>query len=193
MLFNKRKIYFIKKDFQSRFILRFVAIATAWAAVSVSLFAYLAKKRLDSIRYSSYVDVKTTSDLLLPITISVHVISLLIFAGILASTIYSLWKRLSSPLQKIKSDISMIAIGDLTGRVTIDRDEEFQDLAEDIEGMRSALHKRIVRIKDHQRGLAMAVAELDRSTHEGISPGSSAAFLRDTVERMKAEVEAFHY
>ena len=28
---NNRKKYFIKKDFQSRFMLRFVAIATVWA------------------------------------------------------------------------------------------------------------------------------------------------------------------
>ena len=188
-----RKTYFIKKDFQSRFILRFVAIATIWAVASVFLFAYLAKNRLDAIRYSSYVDIKTTGDLLLPVTISAHVISLIIFAGILAYTVYSLWKRLSSPLQKIKTDITRIAVGDLTGHVMVDRNEEFQDLAEDLDGMRSALRERIVGVKDHQRGLAAASVELARSINEGIDLAAPVASLRNAVARMKDDVNAFHF
>ncbi len=192
MLFNNRKIYFIQKDFQSRFILRFVAIATSWAVVTVLLFAYLAKKRLDTLRYSSYVDIRTTSDLLLPITITAHVISLVIFAAILAYMIYSLWKRLSSPLQKIKAAISRIAAGDLTGKVTVEHDEEFQNLAEDLDRMRSSLSERIVRIKDHHRGLAAAAGELSRLMHEGSDIATPAASLRDAVDRMKNDVNAFY-
>lgn len=193
MKFNQRKVYFINKDFQSRFILRFVAIATVWAAATVLLFAYLARKRLDTIRYSSYVDIKTTGELLLPITVGAHIVSLFIFAGLLVYAINSLWKKLSSPLKKIKTNISQIAGGDLTNNVTLDSDEEFQDLAADLEGMRSALRARFINIKELQHELSLAVAELDRSIQEGISPSSPVAFLRDAAERMKADVEVFHY
>jgi methyl-accepting chemotaxis protein len=189
--FNQRKIYFIKKDFQSRFILRFVVIATAWAAATVLLFAYLAKERLDTIRYSSYVDIKTTGDLLLPITVGAHIVSLFIFTGLLVYTIHSLWKNLSSPLKKIKTNISLIASGDLANNITLDSHEEFQDLAADLEGMRNALRVRFIRIKEHQEEMSLAASELDRSIHEGISPASPAMFLRDAVERMKADIDAF--
>jgi hypothetical protein len=83
MRFKIRKIYFIKKDFQTRFILRFVALATVWAAVTVMLFTYLAEKKLERLRFSSHFDITTTSELLLPITVGAHVVSLLMFACLL--------------------------------------------------------------------------------------------------------------
>jgi methyl-accepting chemotaxis protein len=188
MLINNRKIYFIKKDFQSRFILRFVVIATIWAATTVLLFTYLAKKQLDALRYSSYIDIKTTGDLLLPITVGAHIVCLLIFAGLLAYTIHSLWEKLSLPLKKIKTNISHIAVGDLTNNITLDSDEEFQDMAADLEGMRIALRARFVRIKEQQQRLAAAVAELNRSIHGKTSLVSPIASLRDAIERMKVDV-----
>jgi len=188
MLVNNRKIYFIKKDFQSRFILRFVIIATIWAASTVLLFTYLAKKQLDALRYSSYVDIKTTGDLLLPITIGAHIVSLLIFVCLLAYTIHSLWEKLSLPLKKIKTNISLIAIGDLTQNIALDSGEEFQDMAADLEGMRIALRARFVRIKEQQQRLAAAVDELNRSIQAGTSLNAPIASLRDTIERVKVDV-----
>lgn len=185
---KRRKKIYINKDFQSRFILRFVVIATTWAAATVLLFGYLAKKRLDAVRYSSYVDIKTTGDLLMPITVGAHIVSFLVFTGLLAYTIHSLWKKLSPPLKKIKTNITRIAGGDLTNAVTLDSDEEFQDLAADLEGMRSALHAIFMRIKEQQQNMAAAAAELDRSIHKGISLDSPAESLREAVKRMKDEI-----
>lgn len=193
MLFNNRRTYYIQKDFQSRFILRFVAVATVWAGATILLFTYLAEKRLDAIRYASHLDIKTMSDLLLPVTIGVQVISLLAFAGILASTIDSLWKRLSPPLFSIKKDITRIAAGDLASEVSLSKDEEFQKLAADLDGMRQGIREKIVRLKEQQAALSSASEELSRAVLEGKQSLSSAASLRAAVERMRAAVQVFHY
>ena len=81
IMINKRRIYLCKKDFQSRFILRFVAVATVWAAVTGMVFAYLAGKKLDDLRYSSHFDITSNKQ-----TADAHygraqVLSLLIFAA----------------------------------------------------------------------------------------------------------------
>jgi methyl-accepting chemotaxis protein len=157
------------------------------------LFAYLAGKRLDAIRYSSYIDIKTTSELLLPVTVGVHVISLLVFAGILATTINSLWKRLSPPLYSIKKDIVRIAGGDLASEVSLSKGEEFQYLATDLDGMRRGIREKIVRLKERQAVLSVAADELVRSTLGGKPSLPSAASLQSAVERMKQDVQAFHY
>jgi methyl-accepting chemotaxis protein len=193
MLFDNRKKYYIQKDFQSRFILRFVAIATVWAGATVLLFIYAAGKRLDEIRYSSHIDIKTMGDLLLPVTVGVQVISLLAFTGILASTINSLWKRLSPPLFSIKKDIVRIAAGDLASKVSLSKDEEFQKLAADLDGMRKGIREKIVRLKEQQAALSSASDELNRSVLEGRPSLPSAVSLRAAVERMRADVQAFHY
>jgi methyl-accepting chemotaxis protein len=186
-----RKIYFIKKDFQSRFILRFVAVATLWAAATVLLFASLAKRRLDEVRYSSSIDITTTRELLLPITVAAHIVSLLIVAGILAYAIHALWRRLSAPLSTIKSGIAGIARGELAREITLGKDEEFQDLAADLDGMRSSLRDRMIRIKEQQRALDAAAVELNRAVLEGKPPATAAASLQLAVERLREEVNAF--
>lgn len=193
MLFNNRKIYFIQKDFQSRFILRFVAIASVWAAATVVIFAYLAEKRLEEIRYSTHLNIKTTSDLLMPTTIGAHVVSLLIFAGILAYTMHSLWRRLSMPLFTIKKDITRIAGGDLASAVVLREGDEFQDLAAGLDTMRSEIRERIVRIKERQRSVSAAAAELNKSVLKGTPSVSHAASLQSAVEQMKGDVNAFTY
>ena len=196
MLFNKlqnRKIYFIKRNFQSRFILRFVAIATVWAATAVLLFRYLAGEKLDSIRYASYVDVKTTGELLLPITVGTLAASLLIFAGILAYTIHSLWKRLSPPLHSIKKDMARIARGDLTCEVCLSTGEEFQDLAADLDGMRKELRQKIIKIRKQQQVLSAAADDFNRSIIEGKPSPTYASSLQSAVAQMKEYIQTFHY
>ena len=193
MLFGNRKIFFIKKDFQTRFILRFIAIATIWAAASVMLFAYLAGRRLDSIRYSSHIDISTVKELLLPITVGAHVVSLLMFACILAYTIRTLWRRLSPPLYSIKKDIARIAGGDLMNEVTLSKEEEFQDLAAEVDGMRKGLREKIVLIQEQQQVLSAAAAEISNSILVGNPSLSHIAVLQSGAERMKAHIRAFHY
>lgn len=190
---NKRKIYFIKKDFQSRFILRFVAVATAWAAVMVVLYAYLAEKRLGRLRFSSHIDITTTSELLLPVTVGASVVSLLVFAGILAYAFHSLWKRLSPPLASIKKDLARIAGGELTGEIILRENDEFQDLAIDLDGMRKELRGKILLIKEPLQALRASAAELNESVARGNPSSTHAASLQSAVERMKEHVNAFHY
>jgi methyl-accepting chemotaxis protein len=192
MPFKNRRIFFIKKDFQTRFILRFIAIATIWAAASVMLFAYLAGRRLDSIRYSSHLDITTMKELLLPITVGAHVVSLLMFAGILAYTIGTLWRRLSPPLYSIKKDLARIAAGDLMSEVSLSKEEEFQDLAAAVDGMRKGLREKIVPLQGQQALLSAAAAELSSAILEGNPSLTHVAALRSGVERMKEDIRAFH-
>jgi methyl-accepting chemotaxis protein len=193
MWINNRKKYFIKKDFQSRFMLRFVAIATFWAVATAILFSYLAGKKLDDVRYSSHIDSKTISELLMPITVATQAASLLIFAGILAYTVSLLWKRLSPPLFSLKKDIARIAGGDLMSEVSLSSDEEFQDLADDLNDMRCGLQQKIVRLREQFQTLSTAADELHRSTIEGKLSLTHAAALHGAVEQMNAAANVFHY
>jgi methyl-accepting chemotaxis protein len=193
MWINNRKKYFIKKDFQTRFMLRFVALATFWAAATAILFSYLAGKKLDDVRYSSHIDSKTIGELLMPITIAAQVVSLVIFAGILAYTVTSLWKRLSPPLYSLKKDIARIAGGDLRSEVSLSPDEEFQDLAEDLDGMRGGLQQKIVHLRERLQTLSTAADALHRSTLDRKLSLTHSASIQAAVDQMNAAANVFHY
>ena len=187
-----RKNYFIVKDLQSRFILRFVVIATVWAAITVFLFAYMAGKQLDELCYSSHIDIETTSELLMPVTVRTQVVSILLFGIMLAYTVHSLWQRLSPPLYDLKKDIAMIAHGELKSGVSLRKNDEFQSLAADIDDMRIRLREKFVRIKEQQLVLYTAASELKSSIAEGNPSLHSVTTLQSAVEQMKADISAFH-
>jgi methyl-accepting chemotaxis protein len=187
----KRRTYFIKKDFQARFILRFVAWGTVWAAATVLLFAFLAMRKVDAMRYSSTVDIDTMSELLLPLTIGVQAFSLIVFAGILAHTIRSLWRRISGPLMKIKTGLAAIAAGDLKHGVALRMNDEFRDLAVDVEGMRLSLREKIVNIKESEAHLATCASDLAAAVAVGRATVSDAVSLQFAVDRMKKDLQAF--
>jgi methyl-accepting chemotaxis protein len=190
---NNRKIYFINKRLQTRIILKFVLMVIFWAVATVGVYTYLIEKKLDSIRYSSHVDITTTGELLLPITIGTHLFSLLIFAVMLAVVMRSIWKRLSPPLYSIKKDLSRIASGDLTYEVSLCKGEEFQDLASALDHMRREFRENIVRIKDQQMTLSAAAAEINYAISAGNLSMTHVVSLQSAVSRMREAVQKFYY
>jgi methyl-accepting chemotaxis protein len=186
-----RKIYFIKKDFQTRFIVRFVVTTTIWAAAAVSLFALLGNRRLEEVLYSPHINIRTTMELLMPSALQAHVISLALFAAILVYAIYALWKRLSVPLYCLKKDLARVSAGDLGSGITLREGEEFRDLASDLDGMRSGLRQKFVRVKDAHETLSAAASDLERAVLKGRPSAQHVASLRSAVERVKEELNGF--
>lgn len=188
-----RRVYFINKKLQTRFILKSVFIVICWAVATVAVYTYLVGKKLDSLRYSSHIDIKTTGELFLPVTLGTHLISFLLFAALLAYTMRSILKRLSPPLYSIKKDLARIASGDLTGNVSLCEGEEFQELANELEMMRTRLRDNIVRIKDQQLALSAAAAEIENSISAGNLSVTHAASLQSAASRMRESVQMFHF
>lgn len=188
-----RKIYFVKKDFQSRFILRFVVTTTVWAAATVSLFTYLAERRLEEFLYSPHINVNTSAQLLMPSAIHAHIISLFFFTALLAYAIRSLWKKLAGPLYSLKKDITRITAGDLVSGVALRGDEEFQDLAFDLDSMRSELREKFVRLKERTEELSVAVSTLDRAVLKGAPTLKHLSVIREATAGMKTELTSFTY
>ncbi len=193
MVFMNRRIYFIKKDFQSRFILRFVGIATLWAIATVTLFSIYAEQRIEEIRYSSHIAVTTTAELLMPSILNAQGIALFVFAGLVAYTVASLWKRLAAPLAQIKRDIRNIALGDLVNPVAVRSGEEFPDLAADIDRMRNDLRRKVNLVKDRQKELMDAAKAVAKSVYKNSPSKTEAAALKTALDRMKEALHAFRY
>lgn len=190
-MFFARRIYFINKRMQTRFILSFILVVACWALATVGVYMYLIDRKMDSIRYSSHVDITSTTDLLLPITAGTHVVSLLVFAAILAYAMRSVWKKLSPPLYSIKKDLARMASADLTGEVSLCRGEEFQDLAYSLEKMREGLRYNINQLKGRQESLTEATKAVEQSLQAGKLSGDEAATLKKAAASMREALQKF--
>lgn len=189
----KRRVYFISRDFQSRFILRFVMTTTVWAVLSISLFTLIAQRKLEDVLYSPHINLRTTMDLLLPSTVQAHIASLILFTAILVFAVRALWKRLSGPLYSLKKDIVRISGGDLVGGVVLREDEEFQELADVLDRMRADLRKKFISIRGRNDELSAAVLDLDRALARGSLPAENAVAVKKAVERMREDLNGFSY
>ena len=190
---NRRRNYFINKDFQSRFILRFVLTTTVWAIAAILLFTYFAKKKLEEALYSSHLTVSSPGELLLSSTVFAHAIALVLFVFLLAYAVYTLWKKLSFPLYMLKKDLARIAGGDLVTEVSLREEDEFQDLAAEVNAMRKELDSKLVKIKDGHAALAAAVSELRRAVLRDNPSSTPVGPLKEAIERMKEGLNAFTY
>lgn len=191
MVVNRRKNFFIDKDFQSRFILRFVFTTTLWAIAAIALFAYFARKRLQDALYTTHLKASSPGELLLSSTAAAQAIALLLFIVLLAYSIHALRKRLSVPLYMLKKDLARIAGGDLAAVVSLRAEDEFQDLAEDVEAMRKELGRKLINVKERHAALSAAVAGLQMAVLKGDLSAKDAGILKAAAARMKEELNAF--
>lgn len=192
-MYLTRKTYFIKKNFQTRFILRFVITTTIWAVAAVSLFVFMAGRRLEEVLYSPHINVRTTGDVIMPSLLSAHLFSLALFGILLLLAVWGLWRRLAPPLFSLKKDIQRLAGGDLASPITLGEHDEFQDLAADLDHMRSELRGKFVRLKERQSTLSDAAAGLERAVLKGREAVVYVDALKKAAERMKEELNGFTY
>jgi methyl-accepting chemotaxis protein len=188
---NRRRNFFINKDFQIRFILKFVLTSTLWAIATITFFAYFAKKRLQDALYTTHLKVSSPGDILLSSALLAQAIALILFIVLLAYAIYTLRKKLSVPLYMLEKDVARIADGDLVTVVSLREEDEFQALASDMNTMRKELGQKLSKIKEGQTVLASAVSELHRAALKGNPSANHVGSLKDAVARMKEELNVF--
>ena len=188
---NRRRQYFIMKDYQTRFMLRFALVTLLWSAAAAALFAWFAGQRLEEAMYSSHVNVTSATQLLLPSALHAEGLALVFFSFLLTYAIHDLGKKISVPLFMLKRDLARIAAGDLLTPVALRPEDEFQELASDVEGMRKELGLKFSRVKERHEALALAVSGLDRAFLQGKPLAEHADGIRSAAARLKEELNAF--
>ena len=129
----------------------------------------------------------------MPSAVHAHIISLLFFTALLVYAIRSLWKKLAGPLYSLKKDITRITSGDLVSGVALRGDEEFQDLASDLDRMRGELRDKFVRLKEREEELSVAVSTLDRAVLKGARSVDHVSVVREATAKMSEELKGFTY
>jgi methyl-accepting chemotaxis protein len=193
MAVYRRRVYLISRDFQSRFILRFVMTTTVWVVLSISLFTLIAQRKLEDVLYSPHINLRTTVDVLMPSAVQAHVASLILFTAILVLAVRALWRRLSGPLYSLKKDIVRISGGDLVGGVVLREDEEFQDLAGMLDRMRTDLRRKFTSIRGRNDELSATILDLDRALARGTLPAERVLAVKTAVERIREDLNGFSY
>ncbi len=156
---KKRKIHFIKKDFQFRFILKFCLVILAGVTISTGVLFFLSSGTLTSSFHDSRLVIKNTSLAILPIVLYTNLITLgLITLASIAVTLF-VSHRLFGPLYRFEEDLKEIGRGNLIKQIRLRKEDQLIDFIASINNMTSGLHGKV---SDIRNGVVQVIKSASR-------------------------------
>ncbi|MCK5707909.1 MAG: HAMP domain-containing protein [Candidatus Aureabacteria bacterium] len=145
---NRRKNHFIKKKFQSIFILKFCTLVVIGAFISTGIIYALSKATVTTSFENSRLIIKSTSDFILPIILlSSTIVILLIGLATIFVTLYSSHK-IAGPLFRLEKDMQEVASGNFKKTFFLREHDEIKELAISLDTMTSSIRNSIADVKE---------------------------------------------
>ena len=101
----RRRNYFTKKDFQTRFILPFLAASSVANILSVTLFIVLARQKIDDILYSMRMPSLNIGALLAPAAFIASMVAVIAVSLSFLLAARGRFHVIAGPLQQIRGDL----------------------------------------------------------------------------------------
>lgn len=179
----KRRIYFIEKAFQTKFILKFCAIVGIGGLLTVGILYLLAGKTTTVSIVNSRVVVRTTADFILPILIqTVAVVTAIVgLATVVLTLLVS--HKIAGPLYRFKKVINLLEEGDFSGDFRIRLHDQLQDLAQIFNNM---ITKTRIQLKALRDNLLSLKEKLDNVSEQEVSE-HKRSYLSE-LKRISAEL-----
>jgi methyl-accepting chemotaxis protein len=144
----KRRKYFIKKGFQARFILRFLIVSLVGGVFAVGFFNFLAYRKMDVLLFSMRIPAVNPGNVLFKEAVSANGMVLVLIVVVYLLVARGIHAKMAGSLHRIRADIHGLVRGDLGTRVQLTEDEEFRDLAGELNLMADELQRRFSDIKE---------------------------------------------
>lgn len=185
----KRRILFIEKKFQAKFILKFCALVLLGGLLTVGMLYLFAMQSTTVSIVDSRVVVRTTADFLLPVLIqTVLIVTVIVSIATISVTLF-ISHKIAGPLYRFKKTFDELAEGDFSGDFRIRHLDQLQDLASNFNRMITRLREHLGLLKSNFITLKEKVDKI--AEHETSPAGRSLlAELKESCERLK---KAFDY
>lgn len=156
----RRRNYFIRKEFQGKFVLRFFLTILIGAVLFTVIFSLFSANTITVTYEDSVLKIdKTPRALFVELVRAYGVYIFLIGLGISLVSVF-LSHRIAGPVYRLEKTIEEVAKGNLALRITLRRKDELKELATSINGMMSTLSDRIRDVKDRACALEREMVKL---------------------------------
>ncbi len=160
---NRRKEYFIDKDFQRNFILKFCGLVVLASVISGAALYLFSRNTVTTAFVNSRLSIVSTSDYILPSLIGSGLIAIALVG--IATTIVVMYisHRISGPIFNIERSIKQVGKGDLTTKISLRSTDEMGKLADCVNEMTENLKNNIFEIKTKSDDLEKAIEKMASS------------------------------
>lgn len=186
----RRRNYFTKKGFQSRFMLRFIVASVLANALSVTLFIFLAKNKIDSLLFSMRLPQASVGAILSPLAFIASIVAVVCISILFLLAARSVYDKISGPLHLIREDLHTIGKGDLSCRVVLRDIDEFKDFAGEINTMTNELNRRFSVIHDQANELVKS-AKAFKNAHNAAESRTLMQNMKNGLSSLDEKIRAF--
>lgn len=144
----KRRIYYINKDFQRNFIIKFCILTGIGSILTMGLVYWLAMNSTTVAIRDGRVAVHTTADYLLPLMFQTVLLAIIIgsIATIALTMITSF--RIGGPLYRLKMMFQGLGSGDFSAQMQLRSDDQLKDVAQAYNEAVNKLNNKIKTLKN---------------------------------------------
>ncbi|MBD3263858.1 MAG: HAMP domain-containing protein [Candidatus Omnitrophica bacterium] len=164
---QKRRNYFIDKNFQSRFILKFCTIVIISSLVVSGLLLYVGRDSTTVAIENTEVVVKNTADFILPVLIQTMIVVFIFSAAAVMILTLLVSHKISGPLFRLKREIDYLSGGDFRRNFNIRGNDQLKNFARGLEDMCTSLRLRHLTLKDRLTELKEYLEQKDYFIGEG--------------------------
>lgn len=125
----QRKILYIKKDFQLKFIIKFCLIIICGAVLSTAMLYYVSQDSITSTYHNSRLAIKTTNQVILPAILYTNLFNIIIVGVAAVFVTLYISHKIAGPLYRLETDLKSTSGGDLTRRFRLRQEDQLAELA----------------------------------------------------------------
>ena len=150
---NRRRNYFIKKSFQTKFILRFCVLVVLGSVVSGVILYLLSGDTVTTAFVNSRLSIVSTADYILPVLIASSLVSIVLVSIATAFVVMYLSHRIAGPLFRIEKDAKEIGSGNLALKIRLRTTDEIARMADSLNEMTENVRKNLLEVKSQSGDL----------------------------------------
>lgn len=187
----KRREYITNAPFQMKFVLTFIIVAFTGNILAVTIFNYIALKKLDDLIWSTHLRVRTINEIIGPLFIQVNAaafvficITLIIIGMIIA-------RKISAPLYRMSKGLRTAADGDLTVNIALKQKDEFKSVANELDNAIHSLRNRFITLNEKHKEITRSIGELQEEIKTK-KPGTDKIVpVLENIDLLTQEINKF--
>ncbi len=164
--YTKRRKFFIDREFQSKFIIKFCLLVILACILFGGLIYLLSSETATTTFENSRLVIKSTADYLLPLLALTSLITIIVVGLAMIITTLFISHKIAGPAYRFEKVANVIASGDLTLDVSLRSKDQLQPIAKSLAEMVKKLRFQILKIKEGISELTNCVEKIKSSQDE---------------------------
>ncbi|BCL61178.1 hypothetical protein DGMP_18710 [Desulfomarina profundi] len=175
----KRRQYFINRQFQTRFILKFIVVLLFGAILSTIITIVSTQETLTSTFNGSRLVIEKTALAILPSVIVTNIITTAVVGIVALLLTLVISHKIAGPMFRFEKDLEDISQGDLRKEVRIRNGDQFTGVAQNLNEMVGSLNRRLSDVR----------LQLEKISENAAAQNVPQAFL-DELEECRKSIDS---